>query len=229
MVGSHEKGDEPQAGGNMPLPQEALNGIIAGSMVIGVIECFFGYRIFKFVLGLTGFILGGIAAASIASTQSHDTIVMVFAALGGGVAGAVLLVVFYFIGVCLVGAFLGATAGAVLLAASSIPPEPVMLLVMSVIGGVLALIFQKFMIILSTAFGGAWSVVIGTACFTTNVIDPTSLEHFFRSRGSQFNAILLCWLVLGLVGVIVQYHTAKGKKTPARMVPAGENFNANDP
>ena len=31
----------------------------------GLISCFFGYRLFKFVLGIFGFILGALAASSI--------------------------------------------------------------------------------------------------------------------------------------------------------------------
>jgi hypothetical protein len=57
---------------------------------------------------------------------------------------------------------------------------------------VIALTFQKFMIIVSTGFWGAWSVV-------------TNIERFFRSGGGQLYAIFLCWLALGFAGVIVQF------------------------
>ena len=71
----------------------------------GIVACFFGYRLFKFVLGIFGFILGALAASSI--WGSSDTVYMVLAALLGGLVGGLLLLAAYFVGVALVGAGLG--------------------------------------------------------------------------------------------------------------------------
>ena len=67
----------------------------------GIVACFFGYRLFKFVLGIFGFILGALAASSI--WGSSDTVYMVLAALLGGIVGGLLLLAAYFVGVALVG------------------------------------------------------------------------------------------------------------------------------
>src|SRR5687767_15845085 len=72
----------------------------------GLIACFLGYRLFKFVLAIFGFILGAFAASSVFG--SSDTTPMVFAALGGGIVGALLLLAAYFVGVALIGAGIGA-------------------------------------------------------------------------------------------------------------------------
>jgi hypothetical protein len=68
----------------------------------GVLSCFFGYRLFKVVLGMFGFIIGALAASSIFGPA--DTTPMVVAAIVGGIVGAGLLLAAYFVGVALVGA-----------------------------------------------------------------------------------------------------------------------------
>ena len=40
-------------------------------IVGGLVACFFGYRLFKFVLGIFGFILGALAASSIFGAERH--------------------------------------------------------------------------------------------------------------------------------------------------------------
>src|SRR3982750_3856882 len=72
----------------------------------GALSCFAGYRLFKLVLGIYGFILGAMLASSMMGV-SHTT-GMIVAGLVGGIAGALLLVFAYFIGIALVGAGLGA-------------------------------------------------------------------------------------------------------------------------
>jgi hypothetical protein len=58
-------------------------------IVGGLVACFVGYRLFKFVLGIFGFILGALAASSI--WGASDTTYMVITALVGGLVGSVLL------------------------------------------------------------------------------------------------------------------------------------------
>jgi len=207
----------------MELPPHTLSALIAAGIFVGTLQCFFGYRLFKFVLGVTGFFLGGIVGASLAGAQTSEALFLVLAAFVGGVVGAALLVVLYFVGVFLLGAWLGGLVGVILVTAMALPPVPLLLPVAAVLGGVLALVFQKFMIILSTALGGAGSVVLGIAYFTTDLINPANPEHFCRAKGSQFLALLLGWLVLGLAGLLVQYYAARKPKIPTRQLPVGEH------
>ena len=85
----------------------AYEGPVAVALVLGgALACFAGYRLFRIVLGIYGFLLGAMIASSIAGTGS--TAGMVGAAIAGGLAGAVVLVLAWFVGVALVGAGLGA-------------------------------------------------------------------------------------------------------------------------
>lgn len=203
----------------MDIHQDVLNVIIGLSVLVGALQCFFGYRIFKFILGLTGFLIGGVLAVAIGYSFSQEEAFALLAGLVGGFIGATLMVMLYYVGIFLIGALLGSFLGTVLYAVAENTPEPAVLLILAVIVGVIALISQKFMIIVSTGFGGAWLVVTGIAFFTTEIIDLSNLDQIFRSAGSHLYAIILCWLALGIVGVIVQYRSEPKKKSQPLSAP----------
>ncbi|MSR33061.1 MAG: TMEM198/TM7SF3 family protein [Gemmataceae bacterium] len=185
-----------------------LNVIIGLGILVGAVQCFFGYRIFKFILALTGFIIGAVLAGAVGHEFSHQVPVTLLAGFVGGFIGAVLLVALYFIGIFLFGAFLGGIVGLALFEAAQSNPEPAILIILALISGVVALVLQKFMIIASTSFGGAWNVIMGIAYFTTGAIDPMHIEKFFQQRGGHLYVMFLFWIALGIAGMIVQYNTA---------------------
>ena len=78
-------------------------------IVGGAIACFAGYRLFRVVLGIYGFILGAMIASSVMG--SSNTMGMLVGAVVGGIVGAVILTMAYFVGIGLVGAGLGAWLG----------------------------------------------------------------------------------------------------------------------
>jgi hypothetical protein len=184
------------------------NWVAVLGIVLGAIECFFGYRIFKIILGITGFLVGAFLGVILASASSQSQVIVLLAGLVGGIVGAVLAVVFYFIGIFLIGAVVGAVLGYVLFGLISTNPQSVVILILAVIAGIVAVIFQKFMIIVSTAFGGAWGVVSGVASLAglaIGALDPQALSYL---RPRTLYPLILCWLALGLVGVVVQYRSA---------------------
>jgi hypothetical protein len=81
------------------MPAAAI--LVAG----GLLSCFFGYRLFKVVLALFGFIIGALAASSVFGESAATA--MVIAALVGGLCGGLLMLAAYFLGVALVGAGVG--------------------------------------------------------------------------------------------------------------------------
>jgi len=127
----------------------------------GALSCFAGYRLFKIVLGIYGFILGALLASSMMGVS--NTTGMIVAALVGGICGALLLMFAYFIGIALVGAGLGALVAHVGwgYVGAGDPPALVVIL-LSVLGSIGAMLLQRYVIIVATAFGGAWTVIVGT-------------------------------------------------------------------
>jgi hypothetical protein len=125
----------------------------------GILACFTGYRLFKVVLGVFGFIIGALAASSVFG--GTDTTPMVIGAIVGGVAGAALLLAAYFVGVALVGAGIGALVVNVIWTQVEGDPHPAVVILFSVAGAVVATWLQRYVIILGTAFAGAWTMLVG--------------------------------------------------------------------
>jgi hypothetical protein len=185
----------------------------------GLVACFAGYRVFRIVLGIYGFILGAFIATSAMGTS--DTAWLVGAAVVGGLIGALILIAAYFIGVALIGA--GAAALAVNLVwgqLSGAEPPALAIIIAAVIGAIASLSLQRYVIIIGTAFGGAWTVLVGAmalagdravgAAAQTAAERPDVWVLYPMNPAPGQPWVLAAWFVLGLIGVFVQMRfTAK--------------------
>jgi hypothetical protein len=185
-------------------------------MVGGFLACFFGYRLFKVVLALFGFIIGALAASSVFGAT--DTTPMVIAALVGGIAGAALLLAAYFVGVALVGAGIGALVVNLIWMRVEGDPHPFIVILFSVAGAVLATWLQRYVIILGTAFGGAWTLLVGGLAVMG---DSGPLKA--AAQGDVWVAYPLnpapgqwwlpwAWFGLGALGTLIQMRWTGGDK-----------------
>jgi hypothetical protein len=185
-------------------------------LIGGIVSCVFGYRLFRIVLAFAGFVLGGFAASSIFGVS--DTGPMVVAFLVGGLIGAGILLAAYFVGVALVGAGLGAAAANLLFAASDQPPHFLVLVLMTVVGATAAMYLQRYFIIVGTAFGGAWTVIVGAmallgdraALAAAAAGDVWVVYPLDPAPGQRW--VLVAWIVLGLAGTGVQLGWTAGEK-----------------
>jgi hypothetical protein len=183
------------------------------ALVAGFLTCFWGYRILKITLGITGFIVGMAGGSSFGlSLAPGNNAVALICGLVAGVIGAVLCVWLFFLGVFLLGASTGAIVGAAICSAAAIEPQPIILIVVAIIFGLIALALQKFMIILSTAFGGSYLITAGILHFITgvqNISPPWFSHHQPGSVGLLGYIALAFWIILGLAGVSFQYRGTK--------------------
>jgi hypothetical protein len=181
----------------------------------GAVACFLGYRLFKFVLGIFGFILGALAASSI--WGASDTAYMVIAAILGGMVGGLLLLAAYFVGVALVGAGLGALVANLIWTQIEGDPHPFVVVLFSVAGALIATWLQRYVIILGTAFGGAWTMIVGGLALAG---DQTALKA--AAAGDIWVAypmnpapgqawVPYAWIGLGLAGTVVQMFVTGGQ------------------
>src|ERR1039458_208368 len=132
------------------------------AIAVPVLAPFWGYRIVKVIFGIMGFaggFVGGWMAAT-ALAPGHDVIALVSALLGG-VVGGVLCVWLYFLGIFLLGASAGVVVAGAVFAGMGHEAQPIFLLVSAVAFGLLALVLQKFMIIVSSAFSGSYLIAAG--------------------------------------------------------------------
>jgi hypothetical protein len=183
----------------------------------GLLSCFAGFRVFRVVLGFFGFVLGALLTSSVMGTD--QTVWMVVAAIVGGIVGALILVAAYFVGVALIGAGVGALVVNLIWASVGREPHIVIVILFAIAGALGALALQRYVIITATSFGGAWTAIVGALALLG---DRLAVEAAARNNvwlaypmnpapGQRW--VIVAWLVLGLVGVIVQLGiTAKGKK-----------------
>ena len=185
-------------------------------LVGGIVSCFFGYRLFRIVLAIFGFILGALAASSIFGVS--DTGPMLAAAAVGGLIGAGILIAAYFLGVALIGAGLGAMAANLFFAAGDRDPHFLLLVFLSMAGAAAAMYLQRYFIIVGTGFGGAWTMIVGTMALIGN---PRALAA--AAAGDVWVAyplnpapdqqwLPIAWLALGAVGTAVQLGITGGEK-----------------
>ena len=185
-------------------------------VVGGVIACFFGYRLFRIVLAIFGFIIGALAASSLFGTS--DTWPMLAAALIGGLLGAAVLIAAYFVGVALVGAGLGAAVANIAFATSNRDPHFLVVVFCSIAGAVAAMYLQRYFIIVGTAFGGAQTLIVGAmaiigdrrALQAAAAGDVWVVYPLDPAPGQRWVAI--AWIVLGLIGIGVQLGWTAGEK-----------------
>jgi hypothetical protein len=183
----------------------------------GLLACFAGYRVFRIVLGIYGFILGALIATSFMGPD--NTLYLVLAAIAGGIAGALVLIAAYFVGVALIGAGAGAVLANMAWTAMDREPHVAVVVIFAVGGALLALALQRYVIILSTAFGGAWTAIVGALALAGERAPATATARtdvwipFPASPDSGQQWVMVVWIALGIVGVIVQLSvTAKGRK-----------------
>jgi hypothetical protein len=197
----------------MDVPKDMVTTLVAISIVLGAAQCCFGYRIFRIILAITGFIVGAVLAGALGFNLSGQESIGWLSGLVGGLLGAGLLVMLFLLGVFLVGAAFGAVLTGALYASAGNAPEPIVVAIVAIVAGAAALAFQKFMIIVSTAFGGAASIVAGVAHFALGSFDAARLEHLVQSGGTTLYVILGSWLGLGLVGVLAQYGAFSSRRS----------------
>jgi hypothetical protein len=194
-------------------------------VLVGAIACFMGYSMFRSMLPLWGFILGGFIMMTIAPNfitvpPSQTMFLVIGSFVVGGLVGALIAMPLYygivFISGAALGALLGIVGGSFLdmggitsfrdvqnLQNMSItfPPQVTsmtQLVLIVIIGGILgfmALNFQKFMITASSAFLGAAALVAGLSAVITNSMPNVSGNIL----------MVVGWLLLGMVGIFVQF------------------------
>jgi hypothetical protein len=185
------------------LPAAAF--LIAG----GLLACFAGYRLFRIVLSIYGFILGALLASSIVGPGEQSY--MIIAAIVGGILGALVLNLAYFVGVALIGA--GAAALVLHIAWAQLSrgdPPIIVVVIAATLGAVAATQLQRLVIIVASAFGGAWTVLVGVlalmgdkAARAAAAADDVWVLYPLSAGGGR-KWVLPVWLALAIVGTLAQ-------------------------
>ena len=179
---------------NSSLEVIRLIGLI--SLVIGFFICFFGFRIYRLIIALIGLIIGAIIGYFLGAEAG---------AVLGGLIGALLMYALYKLGIFLIGMILGALTGGILSVLSgSIAPEPSLLIIFAIIGGVVVLFIEKAIVIIFTAFFGALRITDGLLM----LFQPDRFAGNYLNLG--FNPEFAYLMMLGIfvffiLGILYQY------------------------
>jgi hypothetical protein len=186
------------------------------AVAVGLFNCFFGYRILKATLALTGFVVGAAAGwNAAASLAPGNSTVAVIAAVVLGIIGAVLCVWLFFLGIFLLGAAAGVALAEAVSGGIGTQTQPILVLGLALILGIIAVIVQKFIIIFCTAFSGAYLVIAGGFGLLAGGQSPLPLWLSTQPADAtrRFGLVaLVLWLVLSIAGVVAQ--AGRGRKKP---------------
>jgi hypothetical protein len=185
-----------------------LNTMPGITFLVGIVECFFGYRLLKIILGVTGFIVGGLLCAGFVNENiGNHPVISLIAGLAGGVIGSALMIGLIVFGVFILGAVLGLIVGEAISTCILGSTNPIIVVPLIIIGGIATLIMNKSMIIISTSFIGAYLIIFALDNFIAmpNKIFRFEKFHVLRGASGQFFVLLLFCILVGIAGIIVQY------------------------
>ncbi len=207
--------------------------ILGVSILVGVLMCFFGYRLFKLALVVAGFVLGAVVATYVAwrlttqpelvqktltypdiisaLAQAYNRIVLMVWALAGGIAGAVVSVLMHKVGVFILGVCLGGMLANATMAQAPAETYLIVLAVLGLVGGIVALILRRAVVVLSTALNGAIAIVFGGYALVKNY-SPREAIDALRLFNTDLLVLIGCAFVLAIVGGYVQFSSAPRPK-----------------
>jgi hypothetical protein len=188
------------------------------AIVAGILICFWGYRMLKVTLGIMGAIIGasGGWALGLSLAPGNSVIALVCAVLGA-IVGAGLCIWLFFLGIFLLGASAGTAVATALFHGVGQQPAPLVVLIVAVVFGVVAILVQKFMIVISTAFSGSYLLVAGILQLMNGGTVPLWVDPLQQPpTGVLGPGALVAWIVLGVIGAAVQFRDGRRREEVMR-------------
>lgn len=178
----------------MGYEQSASAVVGVASVVLGLVVALFGYDLLRAALALAGFLLGAIAAGTVAALAGAGDPAVLGFAVGGGMLGALIFGGLYLAGVFALGAMGGAlVAGA---AASSLSglAHGAAVVATGLVGGLLAVRLRRPVLAVCSALVGAAAMVAGALHLVLGAQEARDVGHSILVRGDPSGSE---WVVLG--------------------------------
>ena len=205
------------------IPTSIQFPVLILTIVGGLIAWAAGYRLFRFVLTLFGFYIGALAATAVLGPG--DRTLVVFAGLGGGAVGALIMFFGYFVGVALVGAGIGALGVHLIWSRVGGDPHAFVVILAAVAGAASAMALQRYVIIVATAFAGGWTVVWGVMQWIDSRASAGRRPAVWMVYLFGFSYdlwVLAAWMAMALLGVFIQLRFTGRMTALARAKPANK-------
>lgn len=174
----------------------------------GIFSCFWGYGVFRFTLVLLGFFTGIYLTITYGSSYITDSNVLIIIAIALGIILGILVIIFYYAGIFLS----GAVAALFILNYTGIKftiTDNILILIgLCIAGGVISLIFQRLMIVITTAVIGSFCIINGLGFLIYNLKfgNSTFMQYFKSLENSNdlYYLVLFIVAILGICGIIFQ-------------------------
>jgi hypothetical protein len=177
---------------------------------VGLVVCFYGYRILKVTMGIAGFFVGASTCVSLATAAHWGPGLVIGAGIVGGLIAAWLAVALYFLGIFVLG--FAAFFSLAQLLVHSLPAA----IGIAILGGIVTVILQKFMLMVTTAFGGA-SIVVSSVLALIHGRTVLRIDDLWQPlRGGAGTGesllVLAAALILGAAGLFAQMGLARRRR-----------------
>lgn len=211
---------------NLSKQQRDLLTIVV--MVFGALFCFLGQKFFKYLLGLAGFLSGGVVGmtsfyyipwVNTTGELGQFTLAAVF-----GAAGALsFYFAFFYFGVFVFGSAASMWLGMIFLPRIGDAGEMrlLLILVLGFVGGLLAFFLRKVIVIIFTAAIGSIAIISGIGYFYNWPLSVTRFSISESMNGTFFEnivghsdgvVIMTLLVVFTIVGIAVQFYITREKK-----------------
>jgi hypothetical protein len=190
---------------------DILFGLLAAA--IGVAVCFAGLRLWFWLLPVWGFVIGFVGGAALVTWLAGDgflsTTLGIVVGIVFGIGAALISYLWWYIGAILAAGSAGASLGTTLFAAIGIDSSVVLFIVGLVFAiafafGALVLALPVYMVVISTAIGGA-TIVIAGAMLVFDQIDRGEIGTLAAWTRIHENWLLwILWVVLAGAGIAAQ-------------------------
>ncbi|HPJ02119.1 MAG TPA: DUF4203 domain-containing protein [Candidatus Limiplasma sp.] len=162
------------------------------AILIGLLMCFFGYRLFRVWLFVAGLFLGAYLGYYLGRQIGGDVWPIVGAAVIG-IALAALAYWLYKVGAVLIGALLGASLVLVVLNSLGVDPVWWTAAIGAVAGALIAGLFIKEFIIVGSALNGATMATVGVYALITG-------KDYLAEQSKEL--LTFPWYILVIVAVV---------------------------
>jgi len=194
-------------------PQAIVTGVIL--ILTGIIFCFFGRRVYRLTLFLIGFYIGTIIAWIVISNAggfkgtAGQTILLIVSLAIGFVVGLIFMCCAS-VAVWLLGALAGHALALFILAwrsdglIHSNAGRIAFIVVLTILGLLLACFFKNTLIILATAFIGAYAIILGIDLFVKTGFAQSVRAFLDRNNDTPYTTNTKVYLMLaGMVGFFI--------------------------
>ena len=176
-------------------------------LATGLVSCFLGYRLFKWLLAVLGFGVGAYLASLFVVTSSLWTAVLL--SVGGGLTGMVAVLMTYLAGIALLGAGLSALALSFLWAPALGEPSVWPVIFVCLVGAGLSVVLQRYVIIVLTAFTGAWASLVAlfalAGCGRALALVSGDFWQVYPMAPANGQVLFaICWFCLGSFAAFLQ-------------------------